>query len=124
MTQTTMRAIRYHRFGDPDVLQLERTPIPEPQTGEVLVRVISAGVLPIDWKIRKGLIPLPLKFPYTPGSAMSGIVEAVGSGVTAFRKGQAVFGRSPNGTYAEYTTASVESLALKPEMLGFDEAAT
>jgi len=67
---------------------------------------------------------MPVTFPYTPGIEVAGVVEDVGPGVTAFEIGQAVFGQSAKGAYAEYITVSVESLALKPETLRFAEAAT
>lgn len=119
-----MQAVRYHQFGGSEVLKLEQAPRPEPQAGEVLIRVIAAGVQPVDWKIRKGLFPMPVQFPVIPGTALAGIVEEAGPGVTGFEKGQAVFGRSTKGTYAEYTTSSAEALALKPSSISFEEAAT
>ena len=121
-----MQAIRVHQYGGPEQLKLEQIPRPEPQADEVLVRVHAAGVLPIEWKIRQGLFESihPAAFPYTPGSAFAGVVEEVGAGATAFQKGQAVFGRSNKGAYAEYTPGSVETLALKPASLSFVEAAT
>ncbi|NIK77091.1 NADPH:quinone reductase-like Zn-dependent oxidoreductase [Paenibacillus castaneae] len=124
MMNKMMQAIRYHQFGGADVLQLEQVPRPEPQAGEVLVKVYAAGVLPVDWKIRKGLFPMPVQFPHIPGTALAGVVEEVGSGVTQFQKGQAVFGRTTKGTYAEYTTAPAEAIAHKPLSISFDEAAT
>jgi NADPH:quinone reductase-like Zn-dependent oxidoreductase len=80
----------------------------------------------MDWKIRQGLFKdiRPLSFPSIPGAALAGIVEEVGPGVTAFEVGQAMFGQSAMGAYAEYVTAPVETLALKPKTLSFDEAAT
>nr|BBH87510.1 NADPH:quinone reductase [Thermosporothrix sp. COM3] len=140
---TTMRAIQVHQFGGPEVLQVERIPRPEPQEGEVLIRVYAAGVLPIDGYIRKGLMAgiQPKSFPYIPGTAFAGVIEKLGPGVTGWEVGQAVCGRAPNGTYAEYTTvqtnpphaspntegarfsAAISPLALKPKTLGFDEAA-
>jgi NADPH:quinone reductase-like Zn-dependent oxidoreductase len=66
----------------------------------------------------------PMTFPYIPGIEVAGVVEGVGPGVTAFEIGQAVFGQSARGAYAEYITESVEALALKPETLSFAEAAT
>ncbi|CAM3335004.1 NADP-dependent oxidoreductase [Paenibacillus lupini] len=123
MTQM-MQAIRYHEHGGAEVLRLEQAPRPLPQTGEVLIRVVAAGVLPIDWKIRKGLFPMPVKFPVIPGTAFAGIVEEVGPDVSGLQIGQEVFGRSTNGTYAEYTTAPAESIALKPVSISFEEAAT
>jgi NADPH:quinone reductase-like Zn-dependent oxidoreductase len=126
MVKQGIQAIHVHQYGGPEQLKLEQISCPEPQAGEVLVRVHSAGVLPAEWKVRQGLFQafLPIVFPYIPGSAFAGVIEEVGPGVTTFQKGQAVFGRSNNGTYAEYTTVSVETLALKPESLSFIEAAT
>jgi NADPH:quinone reductase-like Zn-dependent oxidoreductase len=126
MTQQTMRAVRVHQYGGPEQLQPEEIPLPVPLDGEVLVRVHATGVLPAEWKLRQGLFERfrPVQFPYIPGSALAGVVEAVGPGVTQFYVGQAVFGRTPNGTYAEYTTVPVDTLALKPAQLSFVEAAT
>ncbi len=126
MSKRMMQAIRVYQYGGPEQLKQEQISCPEPQPDEVLVRVYATGVLPIEWKIRQGLFHAfnPATFPYIPGSAFAGVVEEVGSLVTTFRSGQAVFGRSNKGTYAEYTTVSGETIALKPESLGFDEAAT
>ena len=121
-----MQAIRVHDYGDANQLKLERIPRPEPQEGEVLIQVHAAGVNPIDWKLRQGLRKemLQMQFPYIPGMEIAGIVQEVGSGVTALQVGQEVYGQSRKGGYAEYIVASVESLALKPQSLSFDEAAT
>lgn len=125
MSTQTIQAIRVNQYGGPEELKLERIPRPEPQAGEVLVRIHAAGVNPVDWKIRAGWLKdfLPMQFPYTPGLDLAGVVEEVGPGVTAFQKGQVVFGQSPKGAYAEYTAAPVEKLAPKPKALSFDEAA-
>lgn len=136
MTRQTMQAIRVHQYGGPEQLKLEEVPRPEPQAGEVLIRVYAAGVLPAEWKMREGFFKniFPVSFPYIPGSAMAGVVAEIGPGVTSFEKGRAVFGRTTNGAYAEYTTTAVEPpalapqtfslLALKPDTLSFAEAAT
>lgn len=126
MPQQTMRAIRVHDYGGPEQLKLEETPRPEPQAGEVLLRVHAAGVNPIDWKLRQGRMRTiaPTTFPYTPGIEASGVVEAVGDGVTAFQMGQAVFGRCANGAYAEYVAIPADDLVLKPASVTFAEAAT
>jgi NADPH:quinone reductase-like Zn-dependent oxidoreductase len=126
MASQTMRVIQVYRYGGPEQLKLEQKPRPEPQAGEVLVRAHAAGVNQIDWKIRQGLMKdfQPMMFPYIPGIEVAGVVEDVGPGVTAFEIGQAVFGQSARGAYAEYITESVEALALKPEILSFAEAAT
>jgi len=126
MATQMMQAIQVHDYGDADQLKLERIPRPEPQEGEVLVRVHAAGVNPVDWKIRAGWMKdfRPSTFPYVPGADLAGVVEQVGPGVTAFQPGQAVFGRSSKGSYAEYAIAPANALALKPKPLSFDEAAT
>src|SRR6266568_249603 len=117
MSTQTIQAILVHNYGGPEQLKLEQVPRPEPQAGEVLVRVHAAGVNQADWKVRAGLMKdlFPKQFPYIPGFDLAGVVEELGPGVTAFQKGQAVFGQSPKGTYTEYTTAPVETLALKPK---------
>jgi len=126
MSKQMMQAIRVHQYGGPEQLKLEQIPRPEPQADEVLIQIHATGVLPVEWKVRQGLFQafMPASFPYIPGSTVAGVVEEVGPNVTTFHKGQAVFGRSSHGTYAEYTTTSVETLALKPKTLSFDEAAT
>lgn len=123
----TIQAIRVHEYGGPEQLQLDQIPRPVPQEDEVLVRVYAAGVNPVDWKIRSGVLKdvFPTPLPYIPGYDFAGVVEEVGPNVTAFQKGQAVFGQSvAYGTYAEYTVAPVATVALKPETLNFDGAAT
>ncbi|MHB8599454.1 MAG: NADP-dependent oxidoreductase [Ktedonobacteraceae bacterium] len=126
MTTQTNNAIQVHNYGDADQLKLEQIPVQEPQEGEVLVRVHAAGVNPMDWKIRTGMLKnfMPATFPYVPGADLAGVVAKVGPGVTAFQPGQEVFGRSSKGSYAEYTTAPASTLALKPSSLSYDEAAT
>lgn len=136
MPNHTIQAIRVHQYGGPEQLVLEQIPCPEPQAGEALLRVHAAGVLPADWKMRQGFFRdfAPVTFPFVPGSAVAGIVEKIGPGVTTFQEGQAVFGRSTRGAYTGYTIVEVEPpalkpgtfslLALKPEALSFDEAAT
>lgn len=125
-TDQTMPAIRVYQYGGTEQLRLEQVPRPTPQTGEVLLRVYAAGVLPADWKIRQGQFRqwYRLPFPYIPGSAVAGVVEAVGRGVRTLQVGDAVFGRSANGAYAAYTTAAAATLARKPDSIPFIEAAT
>src|SRR5438128_1447917 len=126
MPDNTMRTVHFYAYGGPEQLVMEHVPRPEPQVGEVLVRVHAAGVNPIDWKIRKGLFkdvrPVPL--PFTPGSELAGTVELLGSGVTAFEIGQAVYGRGAQGAYADYAVIPADALAHKPRNISFDEAAS
>lgn len=125
----TIQAIQVHRYGGPEQLVLDPIPRPVPHAHEVLMRVCAAGVNPLDWKMRQGSGPArPAQFPYIPGADLAGIVEEVGPGVTAFQKGQAVYGQTTKGgyqgAYAEYALASTEVLAPKPLNLDFDEAAS
>ncbi len=127
MSQPTMQAIQVHEFGGPEQLRLERIPCPEPQAGEVLVRIHAVGILPAEWKMRRGFFhqaATPARFPYIPGSAFAGVIESVGPDVTTFQPGQAVFGRTTHGAYAEYTTVATETIALKHDSLSFAEVAT
>src|SRR5579872_4786328 len=121
----TMRAIRFHNYGPPSVLVVDEVERPEPKQGEVLVRVQAAGVNPIDWKLRSGALKqyMPLPLPYIPGLDISGTVDSIGEGVSTFSAGDAVFGRGA-GTYAEYATAPVKTLAPTPAATTFEQAAT
>jgi hypothetical protein len=123
MVDAVMRAVRFHRTGGPEVLELEQVPKPVPGEGEVLVRVMAAGVIPYDWKVRKGVIPVPLSFPVIAGYAFAGIVEAAGPGKSGAAPGERVYGRSSRGTYADYTVVKPASMAAMPKSLGFIEAA-
>jgi NADPH:quinone reductase-like Zn-dependent oxidoreductase len=122
----TMWAARVSDYGGPEQLKLERIARPQPQAGEVLLRVYAAGVNPIDWKIRQGLLKefMPVTFPYTPGIEVAGVVEEVADDVTTFQIGDAVFSQCQTGAYAEYAVVAASALAPKPQMLSFVEAAT
>ncbi len=93
-----MKAVRVHNYGGPEVLHFEDAPRPTPGSGELLIRVHAASVNAIDWKARAGYLKdvFPLPLPYIPGWDVSGTVEAVGSGVTQFKKGDEVYAR-PDG---------------------------
>ena len=128
-TAQRMRAITVREHGDADVLSLEERPRPDPEADELLVRVRAAGVNPIDWMIRAGYTDEALSpsLPYVPGWDLSGVVEAVGSAVTAFEPGDEVFGLvrmpDPGATYAEYAAVPAEDVVLKPETLEHTTAA-
>ncbi|PLR75256.1 NADP-dependent oxidoreductase [Bacillus sp. V3-13] len=126
MMKQMMQAVRVHQYGGPEELQLEQLPIPKPTSDEVLIRVHAAGVLPVDWAYRQGLMKkyVPVQLPFISGSAVAGVIEEVGSNVTGFQKGQAVFGRANNGACAEYITTTVETIAHLPQNLSFAHAAT
>ncbi len=125
---STMQAVRFHSYGNPEVLVLEEVPRPQADAGEVLIRVHAAGVNPIDWKVRAGHVKdwLPHRLPLIPGWDVSGVVEAVGPGVTAFKVGDAVYGMLDfmrNGAYAEYVAAQSADLAHKPRSIDHVQAA-
>ncbi|HEY3505432.1 MAG TPA: NADP-dependent oxidoreductase [Actinocatenispora sp.] len=109
-----MRAIRVHTFGGPEVLERDEAPTPEPGPGQALVRVVASGVNPADWKIRSGLVPRYGPPPLTLGLDVSGVVERVGPGVTAFRPGDEVVGAPMGGGYAQHVVVAVDALAAKP----------
>ncbi|MGI5447714.1 NADP-dependent oxidoreductase [Streptomyces sp. CA-243310] len=125
MSTRTMRAIRIHEHGGPEVLRYDEVPIPGPGPGEVLVRVHAAGVNPPDWYLRNGLTRMPGKtgsavsLPVIPGTDVSGVVEAIAADVDDLAVGDEVFGllRFPGfdgSTYAEYVAAPALDLARKP----------
>jgi len=124
-TSQTMKAIRIHNYGGPEVLNYEDAPRPKPQAGEVLVRVHAAGVNPIDWKVREGLMKdfWPHKFPLILGWDLSGVVEELGPSPAAagrFKVGDEVYSLpdpTHNGAYADYIVVREPELALKPNSL-------
>ncbi|MEU9048705.1 MULTISPECIES: NADP-dependent oxidoreductase [unclassified Kitasatospora] len=118
----TMRAVSQDTAGAPDVLKVVETRRPEPVRGEVLVRVYAAGVNPADWKTRaRGEFATGATPPFVLGFDVSGVVEAVGAGVTVFRPGDEVYGMPrfpyPAGAYAEYVTAPARHFAPRPRSL-------
>src|SRR5215213_5026478 len=125
MSAQTMQAIRVHAYGGPEQLKLEQMPRPQPQAGELLIRVHAAGVLPMDCYVRQGRMAalMPKSFPYIPGTAFAGVIEALGAGVTTFQAGQAICGRSPQGSYAEYTAVLADAPTLAPESVGYRQSA-
>ncbi|MEU2268420.1 NADP-dependent oxidoreductase [Streptomyces olindensis] len=125
MTTAKPRAqvITQHRFGGPDVLEIEERPRPEPGPGEVLLRVHAAGVNPADRLARSGAAPLFGEPPFTLGQDVSGEIEEVGAGVTRFRPGDEVFGRIDGGGHATHVTAPAGHFAAKPAGLDHAHAA-
>src|SRR6266568_5304309 len=122
-----MKAGRIHQFGPPDVVVIEEIPIPTPKDGEVLVRTAAAGVGPWDALIREQKSVVNASLPLTLGSDLSGIVEAVGAGVTEFKAGNEIYGvTNPQfiGAYAEYALASAKMISRKPRSLDFNAAAS
>ncbi|MGA4960309.1 NADP-dependent oxidoreductase [Streptomyces lavendulocolor] len=125
-----MRAFAIDSFGRTP--QLKELPVPEPGPGEVQIRVRAAAVNPIDWKVAAGALARPdadFPFPFTLGFDVAGQVTAAGEGA-AFAVGEEVFGmrrpgtlaQQPHGSYAEYMTASADTVALAARPEGLDAA--
>ncbi len=145
---TSMEAIVQRGAGGADVLKLEHMPVPAPEANEVLVHVYAAGVNPVDWKTRSGnqrfggladptrpgaagavggpgpgAAPVSPAAPKIPGGEMAGVIAAVGSGVTQWHVGEAVYGRARMGGYAQYVVVDTDAIAAKPKRLTFAQAA-
>ncbi|AJP57810.1 NADPH:quinone reductase [Pandoraea vervacti] len=133
----TMKAVRQHAFGGPEVLRYETAPIPVPKSGEVLVRVHAVGINPPDGYLREGYKMLPpewrpqLSFPLILGTDISGVVASAADDVKAFAVGDEVYSmvRFPSGmagdsrAYAEYVVVPVSELARKPRGIDHVHAA-
>jgi|AntDeeMinimDraft_4_1070355.scaffolds.fasta_scaffold00085_35 NADPH:quinone reductase-like Zn-dependent oxidoreductase len=122
-----MRAVRFHEYGEPDVLQVDEVPSPEPGPNEILVDVAAASVNPIDALLRNGVRSVPV--PMVAGSDFAGTVTEVGSDVDEFEVGDRVFGTgmhpgfTEHGTYAESTVVRTDLVAKLPSGVSFDTAA-
>ncbi|MGY2252477.1 zinc-dependent alcohol dehydrogenase family protein [Pseudomonas reactans] len=123
-----MKAMRLKSFGGADAFELCEVPKPAPQTGQVLVRVHATSINPLDYQVRRGdyadLVPLPA----ITGHDVSGVVEAIGPGVTNFAPGDEVW-YTPQifdgpGSYAEYHVAAESIIGKKPPTLSHLEAAS
>ena len=122
-----MKAARIHRFGNPEVIVIDELPVPTPGASQALVRTACAGVGPWDALIREGKSAINAPLPLVLGSDLSGVVEAIGPGVTQFQPGDEVFGVTNSqfiGAYAEFAIVSANMVARKPQALSFEEAAS
>jgi NADPH:quinone reductase-like Zn-dependent oxidoreductase len=125
-----MKAITYHRYGAPDVLEFQEVDAPVVKDDDVLIRVRAAAANPRDWHFMRGLpyVIRPqfgLRRPRNRllGSDVAGQVEAVGANVTRFRPGDEVYADVVTGGFAEYACAPEGVVAPKPANLTFEQAA-
>lgn len=119
-----MKAIRAHQFGEPEVLQIEEVPTPQPGPTQVLIRVHGVGINPVETYIRSGAYAKLPPLPYTPGKDAAGIVEAAGSAVTNARVGQRVYTSDTiTGSYAEFTVAESSDVHPLPDNVSFAQGA-
>ena len=123
-----MRAFVLSCYGGPECTALIDVPPPSPRPGEFLVRVHAAGLNPLDFKTRAGALKIiqNYRLPIVIGNELSGVIEAVGSGVTRFTKGDRVFARVDKdiiGAFAEYAVVHEDHAARMPASLDFPAAA-
>ena len=124
----TMKAVVIHEYGDPEVLMYEDVPRPEPKDDQLLIRVIAAGVNPVDAMIRSGMFDREgtRAFPIILGGDVAGVVEKVGSKITKFKAGDPVFAYvslDNSGGYAQYALVTEREAAPKRKSLTYVEAA-
>jgi NADPH:quinone reductase-like Zn-dependent oxidoreductase len=123
-----VKAFGYNSNGGPDVQEFLELDMPAPLAGELLVEVRAAGVNPVDWKIRSGMLGAakPGDLPAVLGSEVSGVVREVGKDVDGFSVNDEVFGTVATGSggYAEYTLVPANEAAHKPPQVSFVDAAT
>ncbi len=125
---STMKAVVIHEYGGPEVLKYEDILRPEPKDDQLLIRVIAAGVNPVDGMIRSGMFDKERNrsFPIILGGDVAGVVEKVGSKVTKFKPGDSVFAYvslDSSGGYAQYALVTEREVAAKPKSLTYVEAA-
>ncbi len=125
---STMKAVRIHAYGGPDVLAYEDAPRPEPGAGEALIHVYATSVNPFDCAVRAGYMSGYFQYtlPLILGTDVSGVVEAVGPGVTNVSPGDVVYTRVGvfrDGANAEYALAFAADVAAKPPSLDHLHAA-
>jgi NADPH:quinone reductase-like Zn-dependent oxidoreductase len=121
----TMRAVRFDKYGDRDVLYLAEVEVPAPAPGEALVQVRAAGINPGEAAIRSGALDaiFPATFPSGEGSDLAGVVTATGEGVTEFGVGAEVLGWSwRRSSHADFVTVPVTQLITKPAGLSWHAA--
>ncbi|MEV5357388.1 NADP-dependent oxidoreductase [Streptomyces sp. NPDC052693] len=123
-----MKAVRFHEYGDPDVLRHEDVEQPVPGAGQVRIRVAATSFNSVDGNIRGGFMrgPIPVELPHTPGLDVAGTVDALGEGVDGIAVGDDVIGFLPmngNGAAAEYVLAPADVLTPAPGSIPLADAA-
>ncbi|EAR25741.1 putative zinc-binding oxidoreductase [marine actinobacterium PHSC20C1] len=122
----TMKAVTARQYGDVNVLAIESLPTPTVAAGRLLVRVMASSANALDWHLLSGTplfvrLVMGLRAPkrLIPGADVAGIVEAVGDGVAGFSVGDAIFGESAGGAFAEYATISAAIVVKLPSGVDF-----
>ncbi len=125
---SSMRAVRFHRYGPPEVLACESVTSPRLSAGHVLVDVHAAGVNPVDWRYRQGQLRWIdwARFPRIPGADVAGTIRAAAADVSDFAPGDRVFAMLDTlraGAYAEQVAVPADQLAHVPESISLIDAA-
>lgn len=121
-----MKAAQIKQFGGPEAIELVEIEKPKPQAGQVLVKVYASSINPIDYKVRQGMIPT-LKFPFTLGSDIAGVITELGESVNGFAVGNKVYGQAitlagASGAFAEFAAVNGQNIAKMPDTIDFNEA--
>ena len=123
-----MKAAYFETTGAPEVIRVGNVPTPEPKAGEIRVKVLAASINPIDTYIRSGAAPMALAKPAITGTDFAGVVDAVGSGVTRFQRGDRVWGSNQGllgrpGTCAEFICVDPAWAYRTPDNVADEQAA-
>jgi NADPH:quinone reductase-like Zn-dependent oxidoreductase len=118
------RSVQFSRYGGPEVLDLVEITTPVPGAGEVVVKVMAAGLNPGESSIREGRLDneWPVRFPAGQGSDFAGFIAATGSGVAGWKIGDAVLGHTVRGSQANFVTVPAGNVIHKPERLPWEIA--
>lgn len=129
-TTTAMRAIAIEKFGAQEEVKVMHLTPPPLQEEDVQISIKYAGVNPVDWKIKDGLLKerMPSEFPIVLGMDCAGVITAIGKNIKNFKIGDEVFtfckkSKMQWGTYAEFLRVDAQQVAIKPKKLNFAEAA-
>jgi len=117
-----MKAVRFHKQGGPEVLQLDELPVAEPGPGQVRIRHTAVGVNFLDTYQRSGLYPMPV--PQVAGNEGAGVVEAVGSGVSDLKAGDRVAYTGLVGAYCDQRVVPAERMVKLPQGVSDEQAAS
>ena len=121
-----MKAVVVREFGPPDVMKVETVPDPKPGPTQVLIRVKAVGVNPVETYIRSGSYARKPNLPYTPGSDVAGIIEAVGTNVSGFKAADRVYAHgvaAGSGGYAELVLSEDSQVHRLPDGVSFEQGA-
>lgn len=117
--------IAYYEYGSPDVLRFEDEAPGDPGTGQVRIRQEMIGVNPVDWKMVAGYFRHTdrASFPHVPGWASTGIIDAIGSGVSGFTVGDPVIAGARGGAYRQQLIVDARLVVPRPETVSVEQAA-